>query len=241
MPALNLRLTIEFDGGGFHGWQFQPDRPTVQGEIERAVAAIAGSRLTVYGCSRTDSGVSARNYVANFHADTRLAPDRWRRALNNHLPRTIYVRQVVAADPSFHARFSARGKTYRYTAVRGRSPLRSTRAWELRWPVETTRVRRALREFLGTRDFQPFCRTADTNGTCAITGLTLDEAGDELALTVCGDRFLYKLVRRITGAAFEYGAGRLTLADIRFALAGKPRRSFRTAPAEGLCLESVDY
>jgi tRNA pseudouridine38-40 synthase len=241
VPARNLRLTIEFDGRGFYGWQFQPDRPTIQGELERALAAIAGSRLTAYGCSRTDAGVSARRYVANFHTESRLGLDRWRRAINHHLPRSILVRDIAETDPSFHARFSARGKTYRYRLVRGRSPLRAAHAWELRWPVDPERVRRALREFLGTRDFRPLCQTADTSGTCTILELELTGSGDELELLVRGDRFLYKLVRRITGAAVEYGAGRLTLADIRAALAGRPHRAFRTAPPEGLLLDSVEY
>lgn len=237
----NLRLTLEFDGRGFHGWQFQPDRPTVQGEVEQALAAIAGSPLRLTGCSRTDAGVSARSYVANFLTESRLGLDRWRRALNHHLPRAILVREIVEVPDSFHARFDARSKNYRYRMVRGRSPLRAAHAWELRWPVKPDRMRRALREFLGTRDFRPLCQTTETSGTCTMLELTLAEADDELELLVRGDRFLYKLVRRITGAAVHYGAGRLTLADIRAALAGRPRRAFRTAPARGLLLDSVEY
>jgi len=237
----NIRLLVEFDGAGFSGWQYQPDRRTVQGELQRAVASVTGGPATVYGCSRTDAGVSARNYVANFHAETPLPPDRLRLALNYHLPPEILVKDAVEAPPGFHARFSARSKTYVYRLLRGRSPLRQHRAWELRWPVDPSRMARSLDRFVGTRDFQPFCLTRDRSGTCAIFAAGLETAGDELLVAVRGDRFLYKMVRRIVGAAVACGAGRLTLADIRAALRGRTHRPFQTAPARGLTLDSVDY
>ncbi|MFO7674745.1 MAG: tRNA pseudouridine(38-40) synthase TruA [bacterium] len=238
---VNLRLILEFDGAGFHGWQRQPDRPTVQGEVERAVAAVAGRPVTVYGCGRTDAGVSALNYVANFRTDRALAVERWRRALDYHLPPAIHVKSVSETDPGFHARHDARGKLYRYRVIRGRSPLRRARAWELRGPVDLARVRRGAGVFVGTHDFRPLCQTRDQSGTCTVSSIAVTTAGDEIEFAVVGDRFLYKMVRRIVGAAVTYGAGRLTLADVRSALAGRPHRPFRTAPAQGLLLDSVEY
>ena len=119
-----LRLTIEFDGADLAGWQVQPDRPTVQGALEAAFAAVTGERPTVHGCSRTDAGVSARRYVASVRLATRRAPEKLRLALNWHLPEEIHVHAVEPAPDDFHARFRARAKTYVYTIVRGRSPLR---------------------------------------------------------------------------------------------------------------------
>lgn len=237
----NIRLTIEFSGAGYHGWQFQPDRPTVQGEIETALRNITGAPTRLYGCSRTDAGVSARNYVANFHSDSDLAPERLRCALNFHLPGPIHVKLAEPVDEAFHARYDARSKLYLYRLVRGYSPLRHARAWELRYPMDVKRMRRVLTEFTGTRDFQPFCLTRDKSGRCMIFRLDLSESGDELELLIRGDRFLYKMVRRIVGATVNYGYGRLTLRDIRAALAGRKHRPYRTAPAAGLLLDSVEY
>ncbi|MFO7638864.1 MAG: tRNA pseudouridine(38-40) synthase TruA [bacterium] len=240
-PPINLKLTIEYDGGGYHGWQYQANRPTVQAELQAAAGRLNGAPTVVHGCSRTDAGVSARNYVANFTATRQLPCERWRRALNQHLPPAIHVKLVEPAPPGFHARFSARGKLYRYRIVRGHSPLRHARAWELRYPVDLARIRRAAAEFVGTRDFRPLCQARDATGTCTVRGIEVNTAGDEIEIAVTGDRFLYKMVRRIVGAAVTYGAGRLTLADIRAALAGRPGLGYRTAPAQGLTLDRVEY
>lgn len=237
----NVRLLLEFDGAGFAGWQYQPRHRTVQGELENALEAVTGAKTKVYGSSRTDSGVSARNYVANFLTASRLGPEQLGRALNFHLPEDIRVKSVAEVPPDFHARFSARGKTYVYRIVRGRSPLRRTQAWEIRFPVDRKRMRRALALFQGTHDFRPFCHTQETSGVCRLSRLGLAEQGDEIAVTVGGNRFLYKMVRRIVGAAVAYGAGRMTLTDIRAALAGGKHQPFQTAPAQGLVLDSVEY
>jgi len=242
-----LKLTLEFDGAGYRGWQSQPDRCTIQDQLEQAVARVNGAPVTVHGCGRTDAGVSARNYVAGFTPARYLPQERWLRALNYHLPPDICVKAVEPAPAGFHARFSARRKHYHYRITRGRSPLRHRRAWELRGPVDIERVRRAAREFLGTRDYRAFCQVAvqcrQTPGTgvCTIHRITAKETGDEVELRVIGNRFLYKMVRRIVGAAVTYGAGRMTIADIRAALAGRPHRPFRTAPAHGLLLDRVEY
>jgi len=238
---MNIRLTIEFDGTAYAGWQFQPNRPTVQGEIEQAASKVTGKPATVYGCSRTDAGVSARRYVANFHTDYPLSARRWRPALNHYLPKDIHVLLAEEASQSFQARFDARGKTYVYRMVRGLSPLRRQRVWELRFPVDAAKVRRAARLFVGRRDFQPLCQTKDTDGRCAVRAVDVAECGDEIVVTVLGDRFLYKMVRRIVGAMVSYGMGRVTLQDLRAAIAGKPHQPFQTAPACGLLLDSVEY
>ena len=241
LPPRNVRLTIEFDGAGYAGWQFQPNRPTVQGEVEAAARRIFGVETTVYGCGRTDAGVSARAYVANFFARTKLEPERLRCALNNHLPHDIHVIAAAVVPDSFHARHSACGKTYVYRVVRGVSPLRRSRAWEMKFPLSVAKTRRAATLFLGTRDFRAFCHADDENGRCTVRRLDVAEHGDELLFTVEGDRFLYKMVRRIVGAAVTYGLGRVTLRDLRAALAGRPHTPFQTAPAAGLVLDSVSY
>jgi tRNA pseudouridine38-40 synthase len=237
----NLKLTIEFDGASYAGWQFQPDRPTVQGDIESALNRVVSRAVTVYGCGRTDAGVSARRYVANFHTDSSLPPERLRAALNHFLPEDITVHSVEQEGPDFHARFSAKRKKYVYRILRAASPLRRRHAWEHSYPLDIERLRKAARLFEGRRDFRPFCQTRGTSGVCTVESVLVKAARDELTITVRGDRFLYKMVRRIVGALVACGSGRLTQKDIRAALVGKHCRPFTTAPAHGLLLDSVEY
>jgi tRNA pseudouridine38-40 synthase len=237
----NLKLTIEFDGTRYAGWQFQPNRPTLQGEMEKAVRGITGSEVTVYGCGRTDAGVSARRYVANCHVESALTPARLRAALNHFLPEDIHVLSTDEVPADFHARFSARGKTYVYRVVRATSPLRRSHAWEYRYPLDVERTRKAAALLEGRRDYRPFCQTRDVDGVCVVRRVEVDADGDELVIAVRGDRFLYKMVRRIVGALLACGSGRLTQKDIRAALAGRQHTVFQTAPAHGLLLDSVEY
>jgi tRNA pseudouridine38-40 synthase len=241
VPVRNLRLTIEFDGAAYAGWQYQPDHPTVQGTLEAAVKRVTDEPVTLYGCGRTDAGVSARNYVANFHTGSGLRNDRLRLALNWHLPKDIHVLTVDDATPGFHARHDAKAKTYVYRIVLGMSPLRRGWAWEFKYPLDVARLRSAAALLTGTRDFRPFCQTQDKDGRCAVLAIEVTESDDEVTVSVRGDRFLYKMVRRIVGALVAYGTGRITKADIRSALAGRKHQPFQTAPAQGLLLDSVEY
>jgi len=237
----NLKLVVEFDGADYAGWQRQPDRPTVQGELESALGKAIRQEVTAYGCGRTDAGVSARRYVVNLHADSPLPPERLRAALNHFLPSDIHVLSAGEAPLEFHARFSAKRKRYVYRIARAPSPLRRRHAWEYRYPLEVDRMRKAARLFEGRRDFQPFCQTRDSNGTCVVETVAVEATGDEVTVTVRGDRFLYKMVRRIVGALAACGSGRLAQKDIRAALAGGRHTAFQTAPARGLVLDSVEY
>jgi len=237
----NLKLTVEFDGTRYAGWQYQPRNPTVQGELESAVGKVLQQKVTVYGCSRTDAGVSARAYVASLHTDSPLGVERLKLALNHFLPDDILVLSVTEAGPEFHARHSALGKTYIYRIVRGKSPLRRRHAWEFWFRIDVDKMRRAAPLFVGRKDFQPFCQTRDINGCCTMESVLVELAGDEVSVTVRGDRFLYKMVRRIVGALVACGSGRITHKDIRAALADRPFPPFQTAPAHGLLLDSVEY
>ncbi|MGQ9708062.1 MAG: tRNA pseudouridine(38-40) synthase TruA [bacterium] len=237
----NIRLTIEFDGRNYAGWQYQPDRPTVQGQLQAALKRIFGEELIVYGCGRTDAGVSARNYVVSFFAPDRLPVARIASALNFYLPRDILVKSAERVPDGFHARFSVKTKTYRYYIICGRSALRRQFAWEVYQPLDLTRLRDAARLFVGTRDFCRFCSIPSGRGICTIKSVRVKKKADEIVITIIGDRFLYKMVRRIVGAMVAYATGRLSQRDISAALAGKNHRPFQTAPGHGLILESVHY
>jgi tRNA pseudouridine38-40 synthase len=237
----NLKLTVEFDGTNYAGWQYQPRHQTVQGEIESAIGKILQKKVTVYGCGRTDAGVSARAYAANVHIDSPLSVERLRLAVNHFLPDDILVMSIEVARPGFHARHSAVGKTYVYRIVRRKSPLRRRHAWEYWFKLDVEKMRKAARLFEGAKDFRPFCQTRDQDGVCHVRRVLVETSGDEVLVTVEGDRFLYKMVRRIVGALAACGSGRLTQKHIRAALKGRPFQPFQTAPAQGLLLDSVEY
>ncbi len=237
----NLKLTIEFDGTNYAGWQYQPRNPTVQGELESAAGKVLQQKVTIYGCGRTDAGVSARAYVANLHTCSPLGVERLKLALNHFLPDDILVLSIEEATPGFHARHGALGKTYAYRIVRSRSPLRRRHVWEFWFKLDVEKMRKAAALFVGRKDFQPFCQTRDADGFCTVESVLVETDGDEVTVTVRGDRFLYKMVRRIVGALVACGSGRLTQKDIRAALAGRPFPPFQTAPARGLLLDSVEY
>lgn len=237
----NLKLVVEFDGTKYAGWQYQPRSRTVQGELESATSKVLQKKVTVYGCGRTDAGVSARAYVANVHIDSPLSIERLRLAVNHFLPDDILVMSIEEAKPGFHARHSALGKTYLYRLVRRKSPLRRRHAWEFWFKLDVEKMSKSARRFEGGRDFRAFCQTRDQDGICHVRHVRVSASGDEVLVTVEGDRFLYKMVRRIVGALVACGSGRLTQKDIRAALAGKPFPPFQTAPARGLLIDSVEY
>lgn len=240
-PRRNILLTVEFDGTNYAGWQIQPNKPTVQGKLQTALHQLFGTATKLSGCSRTDAGVSARNYLANFFTSSTLPVAKIVRALNYYLPRDIFVKSAAAVPLDFHARYSVRAKTYSYRIVLTRSPLRARHAWEYPYPLNLNRLKSAARLFTGKKDYNPFCHTKEKNGFCRITSIRIKHHDDEITIFIRGDRFLYKMVRRIVGALFAYSTGRLTQQDLRAAIAGKKSKPFITAPASGLTLEQVHY
>ncbi len=237
----NVRLTIEFDGTNYAGWQIQAQQPTIQGILQNGLKKIFGQDICVYGCGRTDAGVSAHNYVANFHCPDRLPPARIAAALNFYLPSDIFVKAAEIVPDDFHARYSALTKTYSYSIICNRSPLRRRFAWEIYHPLNLKRLQRGARLFLGKKDFNAFCSIRSGKGICTIRLIRVIRKGDEIVIKITGDRFLYKMVRRIVGSLVAYAAGKITLKDIKAALIGKNSKPFTAAPAQGLILDRVSY
>ena len=243
-----LRLRVAYDGRPFQGWQSQARGDTVQDRLEKAFAALCGgTRVPVHGSGRTDAGVHARGQVA--HADV---PDPWRHdtersraALNAHLPPEVRVLQVRFVTAAFHARYSARGKVYRYRVWNDSvlDPLEIGRAWHLPGTLDETVLREAARRIVGRRDFAPFAANrgqpeADTVRTVRRVGVR--RQGALLTLDFEGDGFLYKMVRLLTGSAVRCAQGRAPLSWLDGLLAGAGKTSF-AAPAEGLYLMRVLY
>lgn len=249
----NIKLVIEYDGSRYHGWQRQTNVPTIQGEIEKAVATIAKKPSAVTGAGRTDAGVHAEGQAAHFTTRARLRPNDWLRALNSLLPDDIVVRSAQKVPKRFHARFSAVGKIYRYRILNRRiSPAIGRQyVWTVFNRLNLTRMKSAAKVLVGRHDFSSFQgsdpsrdRSGKTGRTaiCTIRRLDLRRKKQEVVITIEADRFLQQMVRAIVGTLVEVGRGRREPGGMKTLLEKKDRRfGGQTAPPQGLCLVKVLY
>jgi tRNA pseudouridine38-40 synthase len=243
----NIRLVVEYDGSALSGWQRQDNAPTVQQHLEEALAKLLTHETKVSGASRTDAGVHARAQVALFHTERAIPLDGIRRGLNSLLPDAIAIQDATEVPDDFHPRFSATGKHYRYTILRGpnRSPRWRDRAWHLRDALDVPPMRVALNALVGEHDFAAFRAAGCASRTTVrrIDAIELTEAPDGLFyVDVRGNAFLRNMVRIVVGTLVDVGVGRLTAVQVGEILAGRDRtQGGRTAPAHGLELVEVYY
>jgi len=243
-----FRLTLEYDGAAFQGWQAQAGEVrTVQGVLEAAIARVSGERVRVQGSGRTDAGVHAEGQAASVRLATALPPERLQRALNGVLPPDLAVRDLRVAPAGFDARRSARSKLYRYALWNGpvRSPLRAARAFCLPQRLDVEAMREAARALVGTHDFRSFQAAGSSVATTVRTLLRLEirgAPGRALALDFEGTGFLRHMVRNLVGTLVEVGTGQRAAGQMPALLAARDRsRAGRTAPAHGLTLLRVRY
>ncbi len=243
--ARNVKLTIEYDGTAYHGWQRQPNAATVQQALEEGIAEVVGHAVTLYGSGRTDAGVHALGQVANFHTDATIPADGLRHAINAVIANDIAVVRAEDVPDAFHARYAATGKTYRYTIVcRPVRPAVGARTvhW-LRRELDVARMRAAVAHLVGEHDFAAF--ETESSGEDAVRTVTRAEwveEGGRLCFAVAANGFLYNMVRAMVGTLIEVGLGKREPRDIPRLLASRDRsQAGPTAPAKGLCLMQVDY
>ena len=240
------RLTIEYDGSGFRGWQIQPEGPTVQGELEAALSVALRQPVAAVGSGRTDAGVHARGQVA--HIVTETAPDvrRLQAQLRGLLPPSIAVLDAAPAPDGFHARFDAVRRTYHYhVSDAARALDASWRVPHLRFPDPDV-MNDAARAILGEHEFSSFCRTRSetTNRVCRVeTARWVPEArAGDWRFEIAADRFVHGMVRAIVGTLLETGRGRRAVSDLPDILAARDRRAAGpAAAARGLVLHHVAY
>lgn len=244
-----LKLTLQYDGSGFAGWQRQPNGTTIQALLEDALAPIEGTAVTVHGAGRTDAGVHALAQVASVTLERALPDATLGRALNAVLPAAVRVLHVEPAAPDFHARFSARSKTYEYRIVNAPfvSPFLHRYVWHVPQPLDIPAMRAAAEVLRGAHDFAGFQGAGSEVATTERTVLALEwrEGGgydSPIAFRITGTGFLRHMVRNIVGTLVEVGAGRWDGERVREVLASRDRsRAGPTAPPQGLFLAAVDY
>lgn len=241
------RLTIEYDGGPFVGWQYQENGPSVQGALEEAVFRFCGQRLVVYGSGRTDTGVHALGQVAHLDLARSYRPATIRDAINFHLkPVPIVVLNAAQVGDDFHARFSARERVYLYRILNRPSPpaYQRGRVWWVPMPLDAGRMAEGAALLLGHHDFTSFRSTmcqAQTP-TKTLDALTVRRHALEIRIEARARSFLHNQVRIMVGTLKLVAQGKWSPADVASALAARDRtRAGPTAPPSGLCLVSVSY
>jgi len=235
-------MTLEYDGMDYFGWQLQPELPTVQGTVEKALSCFLRDGFRLIGASRTDAGVHAAGQVASLHLDGEDKPERVRGAVNGNLPRDIYVKDVVVASDSFNARRDARAKRYVYSMKLGFSPLSRRYAWEYAGHEPEMPILERLASALpGRRDMRALSPGHEEENTMVeIFSARWEREGDNLAFAIEGDRFLYRLVRNLVGIMVREASGRAEPGTLERGLSGEAVQ-IHTAPAHGLCLQEVFY
>ena len=249
LPRMRLKLTIEYAGTRYSGWQIQKNARTVQGEIDRAIREVTGaSTFELYGSGRTDAGVHALAQVAHLElpgsAGQRWSAETLRRRINDALPFDINILRIDRARPQFHARHDAVARRYLYQIARRRTAFAKPFVWWIKDPLNDGAMRRAAARFVGTHDFRAF--SDDEPGSKStrvhVEAFDMDDHGDILLIHIEGSHFLWKMVRRLVGVLAEVGRGGLT-ADQAAALLVEPSPLIArvTAPAAGLFLDRVYY
>ena len=244
----NYKLTIQYDGTRYSGWQKQGNTAdTIQGKIETVLQKWLKEDIEIHGSGRTDAGVHAYGQVVNFFTDGRIPTDRIVRAVNSLLPPDIVVRAAGEADRDFSARHSAKSKTYISRIQRGEvpDPMTARYAWYIRRPLDVAAMREALGSILGTHDFSAFRASggAPMSPVRTMYEAAVEEAaGNQLVCRIHGNGFLYHMVRNIIGTVANVGLGIITPQRFQEILDGCDRtKAAATAPACGLFLEEVDY
>ncbi len=243
----NIKLIIKFDGSKYHGWQVQNNGITVQQKLIDAIFSITGQeQLKLVGCGRTDAGVHALDYVANFYTTSNIPTEKIPYALNTHLPEDIVCIGAEDVDASFNASSSAKSKRYTYRILNSEfsDPFLKNYAYYVKFPLDVEKMQCAAQYFVGTHDFVGFAAAGYTVKTTIRTIYSLEITKNDrlIEINVTGNGFLYNMVRIIAGTLIGVGRGTIDAEDIPDIIKSCDRqRAGITAPAQGLCLSEVVY
>ncbi|MBU2623538.1 MAG: tRNA pseudouridine(38-40) synthase TruA [Proteobacteria bacterium] len=243
----NIKLTIEYDGTAYNGWQRQKNGRTIQEEIEKALLAMTGRKVTLTGAGRTDAGVHALGQVANFICDTRLESESFFKGLNSLLPGDIVIKECVLVHEKFHSRYDAKSKVYNYRILNRLVPAAVGRgyAWHIRKPLLLDAMESAAACIAGTHDFKAFEGTGSPRKSTVRTvfkARLFKENEDLIVFEIEADGFLRFMVRNIVGTLVCAGLGKISHGDVKEILGSRDRsKACATAPPHGLFLMKVRY
>ena len=242
----NIKLIIEYDGTRFNGWQKQPNKLNIQGEIERAISEITGETIDLIASGRTDAGVNALEQVANFKTESKIPAEKFPYAINSKLKKSIVIRSAEEVPERFHSRYSVKEKTYRYTINNSEQGTAIYRDMEYHFPIKLNveKMKQAIKYFEGEHDFAAF-KASGTSSKSSVRNIyktKLWSEGERIFIELTGNGFLYNMVRIIAGTLLEVGQEKINPEEIIDIIESKDRkRAGRTLPANGLCLIKVNY
>ena len=242
----NIKLTIEYDGKCYNGWQKQPDKLNIQGEIEKAIYNITQEEVDLIGSGRTDAGVHALGQVANFKTNSALPIEKLALAINSQLKSSIIIKKAEEVDERFHSRYTAKQKTYRYIINNSKTGTAIYRNLEYCFPVKLNvgKMVEAAKYFEGEHDFKAFksSGTSGKNSVRTIYKAEVRQDGERIIIELTGNGFLYNMVRIISGTLLDVGLGKIEPNEIPDIIEKKDRtKAGKTLPAHGLYLVKVQY
>lgn len=242
----NIKLTIEYDGKDFNGWQKQPNKLNIQGEIERAIYNITKEEVDLIGSGRTDAGVHALGQVANFKTNSQISIEKIPLAINSQLKNSIVIKEAEEVDERFHSRYNAKHKTYRYIINNSKCGTAIYRNLEYSYPfkLDVEKMKQASKYFEGEHDFKAFksSGTSSKNSVRTIYKAIVKQEGEKIIIELTGNGFLYNMVRIISGTLLDVGLGKIRPEEIPEIIESKDRqRAGKTLPAHGLYLVEVKY
>jgi len=241
---VNYLVTCEFDGRGFEGWQSQPDGNTVQDNIEKAMSRILGERISVTGAGRTDAGVSAYMYPFNFRTEKKIDDRRqFLFSVNSLVDKRILLKSMSKKNDDFSARFSCRGRMYKYYMYNGFSPLKKGFLWQTNYRLDYKKMSRFVSDLKGKHDFSTFCRRKSLIEN-PIVDLKISEmkvSGKNIVFTFVGDRFLHNMIRFIVGTSVYVGREKITASADELLKSKDVHLAGKLAPADGLIFAKAFY
>lgn len=242
----NIKLTIEYQGKEFNGWQKQPNKLNIQGEIERAISSITGEEIELIGSGRTDAGVHSLGQVANFKTNSNLPIEKFPLAINSKLKKSIVIKKAEEVPEEFHSRYSVHSKKYRYIINNSQTGTAIYRELEYQFPIQldVEKMQKAAQYFEGRHDFSAFkaSGTSSKNSIRNIFKAEVFRKEEKVYIELTGSGFLYNMVRIIAGTLLDVGIGKIEPEEIPEIIEGKDRKKAgKTLPAVGLYLVEVTY